>query len=399
MPLYEIFVHSTEMEGIHLRAGKVARGGIRWSDRMEDYRTEVLGLMKTQTTKNAVIVPTGSKGGFVVRRSVPPEELRDEVRRQYLTLMRGLLDVTDNLVAGEVVHPPGVRVLDDDDPYLVVAADKGTATFSDTANGVSEEYGFWLGDAFASGGSAGYDHKALAITARGAWESVKRHFRELGRDALEEPFTAVGVGDMSGDVFGNGMLYSEQTRLVAAFDHRHVFVDPSPDAAASFAERKRLFELPGSSWDDYDRASISPGGGVWPRSAKSIDVAPDAAAALGIEPGPLDPDRADARDPARPGRPALERRHRHVRPRVRRDRRRRRRPHERRSPRDRERAAGARRRRGRQPRASPSGDESSTRARAGGSTPTSSTTPAASTAPTTRSTSRSCSGSRKRAAT
>jgi glutamate dehydrogenase len=288
-PLYEIFVHSTEMEGIHLRAGKVARGGIRWSDRMEDYRTEVLGLMKTQTTKNAVIVPTGSKGGFVVRRSVPPEELRGEVLRQYVTLVHGLLDVTDNLVAGTVVHPPDVRILDEDDPYLVVAADKGTATFSDVANGVSEEYGFWLGDAFASGGSAGYDHKALAITARGAWESVKRHFRELGRDALKEPFTAVGIGDMSGDVFGNGMLYSEQTRLVAAFDHRHVFLDPSPDAAAGFAERRRLYELPGSSWDDYDRALISPGGGVWPRSAKSIEVSAEAARALSIEPGPLTP--------------------------------------------------------------------------------------------------------------
>jgi glutamate dehydrogenase len=289
VPLYEIFVHSTEMEGIHLRAGRVARGGIRWSDRMEDYRTEVLGLMKTQTTKNAVIVPTGSKGGFVVRRSVPPDQLRDEVRRQYVTLMRGLLDVTDNLAAGEVVHPEDVRVLDEDDPYLVVAADKGTAAFSDTANGVSGEYGFWLGDAFASGGSAGYDHKELGITARGAWESVKRHFRELGRDALKEPFTAVGVGDMSGDVFGNGMLHSEQTRLVAAFDHRHVFLDPSPDAAASFAERRRLYDLQGSSWDDYDRALISPDGGVWPRSAKSIDVAPEAADALGIEPGPLTP--------------------------------------------------------------------------------------------------------------
>ena len=289
VPLYEIFVHSTEMEGIHLRAGRVARGGIRWSDRMEDYRTEVLGLMKTQTTKNAVIVPTGSKGGFVMRRSVSPDQLRDEVRRQYVTLMRGLLDVTDNLAAGEVVHPEDVRVLDEDDPYLVVAADKGTAAFSDTANGVSGEYGFWLGDAFASGGSAGYDHKELGITARGAWESVKRHFRELGRDALKEPFTAVGVGDMSGDVFGNGMLHSEQTRLVAAFDHRHVFLDPSPDAAASFAERRRLYELQGSSWDDYDRALISPGGGVWPRSAKSIDVAPEAADALGIEPGPLTP--------------------------------------------------------------------------------------------------------------
>ncbi len=289
IPLFEIFVRSTEMEGIHLRAGKVARGGIRWSDRMEDYRTEVLGLMKTQTTKNAVIVPTGSKGGFVVRRTVPPEELRDEVRRQYVTSIRGLLDVTDNLVGGTVVHPPGVRVLDDDDPYLVVAADKGTAAFSDTANGVSEEMGFWLGDAFASGGSAGYDHKALAITARGAWESVKRHFRELGRDVLKEPFTAVGVGDMSGDVFGNGMLYSPQTRLVAAFDHRHVFLDPSPDAAAGFAERRRLYDLPGSSWDAYDRSLISPGGGVWPRSAKSIEITPDAASVLGIEPGPITP--------------------------------------------------------------------------------------------------------------
>jgi glutamate dehydrogenase len=288
-PLFEIFVHSTEMEGIHLRAGRVARGGIRWSDRMEDYRTEILGLMKTQTTKNAVIVPTGSKGGFVVKRAVPPEELKDEVRRQYVTLVRGLLDVTDNLVDGAVVPPPDVRVLDEADPYLVVAADKGTATFSDTANAVAEEVGFWLGDAFASGGSSGYDHKALAITARGAWESVKRHFRELGRDVLREPFTAVGIGDMSGDVFGNGMLYTEQTRLVAAFDHRHVFVDPDPDPAAGLAERKRLFELPGSSWEDYDRAAISVGGGVWPRSAKSVDVSAEAAAALGIEPGPLTP--------------------------------------------------------------------------------------------------------------
>ena len=289
IPLYEIFVCSTEMEGIHLRAGRVARGGIRWSDRMEDYRTEVLGLMKTQTTKNAVIVPTGSKGGFVVRRSVPSGELRDEVLRQYVTLVHGLLDVTDNLVAGEIVHPLDVRILDENDPYLVVAADKGTASFSDVANSVSEEYGFWLGDAFASGGSAGYDHKALAITARGAWESVKRHFRELGRDALKEPFTAVGIGDMSGDVFGNGMLYSDRTRLVAAFDHRHVFVDPSPDAAASFAERSRLYGVPGSSWDDYDRALISHGGGVWPRSAKSVEVSPEAAAALSLEPGLLTP--------------------------------------------------------------------------------------------------------------
>jgi glutamate dehydrogenase len=288
-PLFEIFVYSPELEGLHLRAGPVARGGIRWSDRMEDYRTEILGLMKTQTTKNAVIVPTGSKGGFVLKRSVPPEELKEEVRRRYTTLIRGLLDVTDNLVEGRAVPPPDVRVLDDDDPYLVVAADKGTATFSDTANAIAAEYDFWLDDAFASGGSSGYDHKALAITARGAWESVKRHFRELGRDAVSEPFTAVGIGDMSGDVFGNGMLYSRQTRLVAAFDHRHVFIDPEPDAAAGWAERSRLFELPGSSWDDYDRAQISRGGGVWPRTAKSIAVTPEAAAALGVEAGPVAP--------------------------------------------------------------------------------------------------------------
>ena len=288
-PLFEIFVHSPEVEGVHLRAGRVARGGIRWSDRLEDYRTEVLGLMKTQTTKNAVIVPTGSKGGFVLKRPVPPPELKDEVRRQYVTFVRGLLDLTDNRVDGEVVHPPGVRVLDEDDPYLVVAADKGTATFSDVANAVSEEYGFWLGDAFASGGSRGYDHKALAITARGAWESVKRHFWELGRDVLEEPFTVVGIGDMSGDVFGNGMLYTENVRLVAAFDHRHVFLDPRPGGAESLAERRRLFELPGSSWDDYDRSLLSPGGGVWPRTAKSIDLSPEAAEALGTEPGPRAP--------------------------------------------------------------------------------------------------------------
>ncbi len=289
-PLFEIFVYSTEMEGIHLRAGKVARGGIRWSDRMEDYRTEILGLMKTQTTKNAVIVPTGAKGGFVVKH--PPAdaaELRKEVERQYVTLVRGMLDVTDNLVDGEVVHPPDTRVLDEDDPYLVVAADKGTGTFSDTANAISEEYGFWLGDAFASGGSAGYDHKKLAITARGAWESVKRHFREVGLDVMEQPFTVVGIGDMSGDVFGNGMLYTEQIRLIAAFDHRHLFVDPDPDTAAGFAERKRLFELPRSSWDDYDHTKLSPGGGVWPRSAKHVELGAEAAAALGIEPGSYAP--------------------------------------------------------------------------------------------------------------
>ncbi len=283
-PLYEIFVYSPEMEGIHLRGGKVARGGIRWSDRPEDYRVEILGLMKAQMVKNSVIVPVGSKGGFVLKR--PPTDrdaLRAEVTRQYKTLIRGLLDVTDNLVDGKVVQPAGVRVLDGEDPYLVVAADKGTATFSDTANAISEEYGFWLGDAFASGGSAGYDHKALGITAKGAWESVKRHFRELGLDVATEPFTVVGIGDMSGDVFGNGTLLSDQIRLVAAFDHRHVFIDPSPDPAAGFAERTRIFALPSSSWDDYDRTAISPGGGVWPLSAKSITLSPEARAALGIE--------------------------------------------------------------------------------------------------------------------
>jgi glutamate dehydrogenase len=289
-PLYEIFVYSPEMEGIHLRGGKVARGGIRWSDRREDYRTEILGLMKAQMVKNAVIVPVGSKGGFVLKRApADRDELRQEVVRQYSTLIRGLLDVTDNIVAGEIVHPAGVRVLDEDDPYLVVAADKGTATFSDIANGIAQEYGFWLGDAFASGGSSGYDHKALGITARGAWESVKRHFRELGHNLLTDPFTVVGVGDMSGDVFGNGMLLSEQIQLIAAFDHRHVFIDPRPDPAVSFAERKRLFELPGSSWDDYDRARISEGGGVWSRQAKSIGLSEPAREALAIEAETLTP--------------------------------------------------------------------------------------------------------------
>jgi glutamate dehydrogenase len=284
-PFMEIYVYSTEMEGIHLRGGPVARGGLRWSDRQEDYRTEVLGLMKAQMVKNAVIVPVGSKGGFVLKRAVATrEELREEVVRQYRTFIRGLLDVTDDRAAdGTIVHPEHVRVLDGDDPYLVVAADKGTATFSDTANGIAREYGFWLDDAFASGGSAGYDHKALGITARGAWESVRRHFRELGVDVASDPFTVIGVGDMSGDVFGNGMLLSPAIRLVAAFDHRHLFLDPDPDPETSFAERRRLFELPGSSWDDYDRTLISPGGGVFARSDKSIALTDEVRAALGTE--------------------------------------------------------------------------------------------------------------------
>lgn len=283
-PLFEIFVYAPDVEGIHLRGGMVARGGIRWSDRLEDYRSEVLGLMKAQLTKNAIIVPTGAKGGFVVRRPLREgEDFADLGRSAYITFIRGLLDLTDNIVGGEVVHPDHVRIHDDDDPYLVVAADRGTATFSDTANSIAAEYDFWLGDAFASGGSIGYDHKALAITARGAWESVKRHFSDLDVDIDSNPFTVVGIGDMSGDVFGNGMLRSRRIRLVAAFDHRHIFIDPDPDPDTSFDERMRLFNLPRSSWDDYDRSLISPGGGVWSRSEKKITLSPEAQAALGTE--------------------------------------------------------------------------------------------------------------------
>ncbi|QID17062.1 NAD-glutamate dehydrogenase [Nitrogeniibacter mangrovi] len=291
-PAYEIFVYSPRMEGVHLRGGSVARGGLRWSDRMEDYRTEVLGLVKAQMVKNTVIVPVGSKGGFVVKQ--PPaggerDALQAEGLACYRTFLRGMLDLTDNRVGGQVVPPPDVVRRDGDDPYLVVAADKGTATFSDHANAVAHEYGFWLGDAFASGGSAGYDHKKMGITARGAWESVKRHFRELGHDTQSEDFTVVGIGDMSGDVFGNGMLLSPHIRLVAAFDHRHIFIDPSPDAARSFEERRRLFALPRSSWADYDSTLISAGGGVWPRSAKSISLPPAARKVLGIERESLTP--------------------------------------------------------------------------------------------------------------
>ncbi|MFN4089409.1 MAG: NAD-glutamate dehydrogenase, partial [Alphaproteobacteria bacterium] len=263
-PMFEIFVYSPRMEGVHLRGGKVARGGIRWSDRREDFRTEVLGLMKAQMVKNAVIVPVGAKGGFVVKR--PPaaggrEALQAEGVACYRLLVRGLLDVTDNLDGDTVVPPRDVVRRDGDDPYIVVAADKGTATFSDIANALSAEYGFWLKDAFASGGSAGYDHKGMGITARGAWESVKRHFREQGRDIQTEDFTCVGVGDMAGDVFGNGMLLSKHTKLVAAFNHMHIFVDPEPDPARSWEERKRLFDQPRSAWSDYDSGLISKGGG------------------------------------------------------------------------------------------------------------------------------------------
>ncbi|NML48772.1 NAD-glutamate dehydrogenase [Streptomyces sp. R302] len=288
-PAFEIWVYSPRVEGVHLRFGKVARGGLRWSDRREDFRTEILGLVKAQMVKNTVIVPVGAKGGFVAKQLPDPSADRDawlaEGIASYKTFISALLDITDNLVAGEVVPPVDVVRHDEDDTYLVVAADKGTATFSDIANGVAEEYGFWLGDAFASGGSAGYDHKGMGITARGAWESVKRHFRELGHDTQTEDFTVVGVGDMSGDVFGNGMLLSEHIRLVAAFDHRHIFIDPNPDAATSYAERRRLFDLPRSSWADYKSELLSAGGGIHPRTAKSIPVNAHVRAALGIEEG------------------------------------------------------------------------------------------------------------------
>jgi glutamate dehydrogenase len=275
-PFREIFVYSPRVEGVHLRFGKVARGGLRWSDRREDFRTEVLGLVKAQQVKNAVIVPVGSKGGFVVKRPPPSDAGRDAFLEEgiacYKTFISGLLDLTDNLEGGAVVPPPDVVRRDEDDSYLVVAADKGTATFSDIANGVSADYGFWLDDAFASGGSAGYDHKKMAITARGAWESVKRHFREIGKDIQSEDFTVIGCGDMSGDVFGNGMLLSEHIKLIGAFNHLHIFVDPDPDPAKSWAERKRMFDLPRSAWSDYDAKLISKGGGVFERKAKSIKV-------------------------------------------------------------------------------------------------------------------------------
>ncbi|MBK3567204.1 MULTISPECIES: NAD-glutamate dehydrogenase [unclassified Streptomyces] len=286
-PAYEIWVYSPRVEGVHLRFGKVARGGLRWSDRREDFRTEILGLVKAQMVKNTVIVPVGAKGGFVAKQLPDPSVDRDawlaEGIASYKMFISALLDITDNLVAGEVVPPADVVRHDEDDTYLVVAADKGTATFSDIANGVAESYNFWLGDAFASGGSAGYDHKKMGITARGAWESVKRHFRELGVDTQTEDFTVVGVGDMSGDVFGNGMLLSEHIRLVAAFDHRHIFLDPTPDAAVSYAERRRMFELPRSSWADYNTELLSAGGGVFPRTAKAIPVNAHVREALGIE--------------------------------------------------------------------------------------------------------------------
>src|SRR5690606_36416698 len=287
-PYREIFVYGPRVEGVHLRFGPVARGGLRWSDRREDFRTEVLGLVKAQMVKNTVIVPVGSKGGFIVKRP-PASGDRDALLAEgvacYRMFINGMLDITDNLVEGEVVHPADVVRHDEDDPYLVVAADKGTARFSDIANAVSAEHDYWLGDAFASGGSVGYDHQGMGITAKGSWESVKRHFRALGQNSQSDEFTRVGIGDMSGDVFGNGMRLSKHIRLVAAFDHRHIFIDPTPDAATSFVERERMFKVPRSSWADYNASLISAGGGIYPRSAKTIEISEQAAKALGIEGG------------------------------------------------------------------------------------------------------------------
>jgi glutamate dehydrogenase len=292
-PYREIFICSPRVEGVHLRFGPVARGGLRWSDRRDDFRTEVLGLVKAQQVKNAVIVPVGAKGGFYPKqlvRGASADETRGEAILAYKTFLCGLLDITDNLDAkGKIIRPEAVIAHVDDDPYLVVAADKGTATFSDIANGVAGDYGFWLGDAFASGGSAGYDHKVMGITARGAWEAVKRHFREMGKDIQTEPFTCIGVGDMSGDVFGNGALLSKAMKLVAAFDHRHIFIDPTPDPARSWIERQRMFDLPRSSWDDYDKSLISKGGGVFPRTAKTIALTPEIRALLEITDAELAP--------------------------------------------------------------------------------------------------------------
>ena len=292
LPYAEIFVYSAKMEGVHLRGGRVARGGLRWSDRHEDFRTEILGLMKAQTTKNAVIVPVGSKGGFVVKKSTAGMS-RDEILKEgitcYKTFLCGLLDITDNVVNNKIEHPQNCIMYDDSDPYLVVAADKGTATFSDIANSISAEYNFWLGDAFASGGSVGYDHKKMGITAKGGWISVQRHFREMGINIQTQDFTCVGIGDLAGDVFGNGMLLSEHIKLVAAFNHIHIFLDPNPDVAKSFKERSRMFNLPRSTWLDYDKSLISKGGGIFERSAKSIKISPEIKAALAIEEDELEP--------------------------------------------------------------------------------------------------------------
>ena len=292
VPMFEIFVYSPRIEGVHLRGGKVARGGLRWSDRQEDFRTEILGLVKAQQVKNTVIVPVGAKGGFVCK-NLPMDQGREAFQKEgqecYKIFIRSLLDITDNIVEGNVVHPKDVVRLDEDDPYLVVAADKGTATFSDIANGISEEFNFWLGDAFASGGSIGYDHKKMGITARGAWESVKRHFREMERDCQTSDFTCVAVGDMAGDVFGNGMLLSKHTKLVCAFNHLHIFFDPNPNIETTYKERQRLFENPSLSWDDYDRKLISKGGDIFSRSAKSIKLTPEMKKWLGTKQASMTP--------------------------------------------------------------------------------------------------------------
>ena len=292
LPKFEIFVYSPRVEGVHLRGGKVARGGLRWSDRREDFRTEVLGLVKAQQVKNTVIVPVGAKGGFVCK-NLPMSEGREAIQKEgqecYKIFIRSLLDITDNIVDGKIIPPKDVVRQDDDDPYLVVAADKGTATFSDIANGISDDFNFWLGDAFASGGSIGYDHKGMGITARGAWESVKRHFREMGVDCQTTDFTCVAVGDMAGDVFGNGMLLSKHTRLVCAFNHLHIFFDPNPDTKKSYAERQRMFENPRLTWDDYDKSLISKGGGVFSRAAKSIKLTAEMKKWLGTKQASMTP--------------------------------------------------------------------------------------------------------------
>ena len=283
-PFFEIFVRGFKVEGIHIRFGPIARGGIRWSDRSVDFRNEVLGLARTQKVKNVVIVPTGSKGGFVLRHPTEnQEQLRQQVKDCYSEYIRSLLSITDNRVQGKIVRPDRVIAYDQDDPYLVVAADKGTATFSDTANNIAvKEFNFWLGDAFASGGSQGYDHKLYAITANGAWECVKRHFKDIGLDYENDPFTVAGIGDMSGDVFGNGLLFSNKIKLLAAFNHKHIFIDPDPDPGSSFNERKRLFELPRSQWSDYNPKLISHGGGVFGRFDKEITISNEVKKALSI---------------------------------------------------------------------------------------------------------------------
>ena len=333
-PLYEIFVYSPRVEAAHLRFGKVARGGIRWSDRPQDFRTEILGLVKAQNVKNAVIVPVGAKGGFVPAY-LPAAGSREAIQAEgvatYKMFISALLDITDNIGPGTagVIPPVDVVRKEGDDPYLVVAADKGTATFSDIANDIAIAHDYWLGDAFASGGSAGYDHKKIGITARGAWELVKRHFREMDIDIATTPFTVVGVGDMSGDVFGNGMLREKTTKLIAAFDHRDIFIDPDPDPERTFAERQRMFDLPRSSWQDFDKALISKGGGVYPRSAKEIHLSEEARKLFGVTER-LDAAGSDPRHPQSASRSSFLRRHRHLCPRRRRNRRRGRRPRQRR---------------------------------------------------------------------